>query len=271
MIASVAGRTRGEGQNKQAMHMSGFTFSANLGFLWRDLPFLERIGRAAAAGFDALEFHDEAQGVDRVALKQALERAGLPVVSLNTCNGGTAGCAAIPDRADEARRDIAAAIDAAQDIGARAIHVLSGITQSQGAGAALAASLHFALNRTKCIILIEPICRLAMPGYFLNDLDLAAGIIAEIGHPRLKLMFDCFHIETEHGGTLERFVHHAADVGHVQIAGVPGRAEPSSGSLDYPTLLPAFQAAGYAGPFGCEYTPAASVEAGLGWRDAFRC
>ena len=32
-------------------------FSANLGFLWRELPLVERIRRAKAAGFDAVEFH----------------------------------------------------------------------------------------------------------------------------------------------------------------------------------------------------------------------
>ncbi len=36
-------------------------FSANLGFLWTDRPFLERIAAARAAGFSAVEFHDQAQ------------------------------------------------------------------------------------------------------------------------------------------------------------------------------------------------------------------
>ena len=32
-------------------------FSANLGFLWPDLPLLARIDAAAAAGFAAIEMH----------------------------------------------------------------------------------------------------------------------------------------------------------------------------------------------------------------------
>lgn len=35
--------------------------AANTGFLFKDRPFIERIAAAAAAGFDAVEFHDEAQ------------------------------------------------------------------------------------------------------------------------------------------------------------------------------------------------------------------
>ena len=41
-----------------------------------------------------------------------------------------------------------------------------------------------------------------MPGYFLHDLDQAVGILAEIGHPRLRILFDCYHIETQHGQCL---------------------------------------------------------------------
>jgi hydroxypyruvate isomerase len=32
-------------------------FSANLGFLWPNLPLVERVRAARTAGFDAVEFH----------------------------------------------------------------------------------------------------------------------------------------------------------------------------------------------------------------------
>ena len=62
-------------------------FSANTGFLFKDLPFLERIAAAAAAGFDAVEFHDEAQGTDPERLAAALAEAGLPVVRAQRPHG----------------------------------------------------------------------------------------------------------------------------------------------------------------------------------------
>jgi len=68
-----------------------------------------------------------------------------------------------------------------------------------------------------------------------------------------------------------RFRESAANVGQVQIASVTTRAEPQIGPgavVDYAQLLPAIVAAGYHGAFGCEYRPAGTVEAGLGWRDA---
>lgn len=245
-------------------------FSANTGFLWKELPFLERIARAAAAGFDALEFHDEAQGEDPAALSDALAAAGLPVLGLNTRMGDTVGCAAIPGAADQARRDFEVAHAVAERVGAGAIHVTAGKTDAAGAREAYLAHLDWAVGQTDRTLLIEPICRAAIPGYFLHDLDEAVRVIRDLGHDRIRIMFDCFHVETEHGQTLARYTACAAHVGHVQIASVPGRAEPVGGTLDYATLLPALVAAGYDGAFGCEYRPAGTVEEGLAWRDAFR-
>ena len=106
--------------------MNSFRFSANTGFLWTELAFVERIRQAGAHGFAAVEFHDEAQDGDRAALKQTLAATGLAVVGLNTRDGGTNGCAAIAEHSGRARRDIDDAIAVAEDIDAGAVHVLAG-------------------------------------------------------------------------------------------------------------------------------------------------
>ncbi len=248
----------------------GYRFSANTGFLWKDRPFLQRIAAAAGAGFDAVEFHDEAQNEDPAALRDAIAAAGLPVLGLNARMGDTAGCAAMPAMADQARRDIDAAIETAARVGAGAIHVLSGRTNEAAAHACYVAALRHALAASDLTILIEPISSAAMPGYFLHSLDQARAVIAEIGHPRLKILFDCFHIEREHGDLVPRFGTVAGNVGHVQIASFPDRAEPWPSDIDYAAVLPALRAMGYTGAFGCEYLPASKVEDGLGWRDALR-
>ncbi|MDE3121021.1 MAG: isomerase, partial [Paracoccaceae bacterium] len=70
---------------------------------------------------------------------------------------------------------------------------------------------------------------------------------------------------------IDRFRACAAQVGHVQIASVPARAEPETGPgavPDYGVILPALRKAGYGGMFGCEYRPATTTDAGLGWRAA---
>lgn len=245
--------------------------SANTGFLWTHLDLPGRIRAAHAAGFDAVEFHDEAQRSDLPAVAAALAETGLPVCGLNTRMGDTAGCAALPGHEDQARHDVDAAARLAEALDAGAIHVLAGRSAEPGDMAAYGRVLRHALAATDRVVLIEPICPQAMPGYLLSDIDQAARIIHEIGHPRLRLMFDCFHIQMATGDCAGVFARHAAQVGHVQIASVPGRNEPGcDDALDYAHLIPAMQAAGYDGAFGCEYRPRTTVEAGLGWRAALR-
>ena len=248
--------------------MTPYRFSANTGYLWRERPFLERIRLAAGHGFQAVEFHDEGQREDLAALKAVLAETGLPVLGLNTRMGETLGCAAVPGQLEQAKDDILRAIELAEAIDAGAIHLVAGITEGRGDREAYLAALDFALAQSDRSILIEPVCREQVPGYHLYDIEEAARVLAEVGHPRLRMIFDCYHVYREAGGVLAVFQRHAASIGHVQIAAAEGRAEPLPGALDYGELLPAIQAAGYAGAFGCEYQPRGSTEAGLGWRDA---
>lgn len=244
-----------------------YRFSANTGFLWKELPFLERIRRAAAHGFDAVEFHDEAQTADRQALQDVLAETGLPVISLNIRKGGSFGSAAVPAQAETARADILAAISVAEDVGARCIHVLAGLACGEAAGKTYLENLRFGLANTRLTILIEPICSEQVPGYFLKTIEQAGEVLEEIAHPRIKIMFDCYHVHRQSGSVLDNFRRYAAEIGHVQIAAAQGRAEPAPGELDYRVLLKEFRAAGYAGLFGCEYRPKTTVEEGLGWRE----
>lgn len=242
-------------------------FSANTGFLWPDLPFVARIRAAAAHGFAAVEFHDEAQSAPRADLHAALRETGLPVLSLNVAMRATLGCAATPGAAAQAFDDVDEAAALADDLDARAIHVLSGPGHGQAARAAFVAVLRHALEATDRIILIEPISHLAAPGYFLRSLFQAADILSQINHPRLKILFDCYHIHAEGGDVAALFTAHAARIGHVQIAAAEQRGPPYPGALDYAALLPGFRAAGYTGAFGCEYRPKGATGDSLGWRE----
>ena len=55
-------------------------------------------------------------------------------------------------------------------------------------------------------------------------------------------------------------------IAHVQIAGVPNRHEPNSGSLDYAQVFAMMTASAYQGAIGCEYRPRGSTREGLAWR-----
>lgn len=249
-----------------------YRFSANTGFLFKHLPFVQRIAAAAAAGYDAIEFHDEAQRADPDQIADLLAQHKLPLCALNTSMVDGPGRAAIPAEVDQARRDIDAAASLAARLDAGAIHVLAGRTQDPNATATYIANLHHALQVTDRVILIEPLSPQGMPEYFLSRIDQAMRILGAVGHPRLKIMFDVFHIGMTEGigQIVPVFDALQAHIGHVQIASLPDRADPDTGDGDMAAILSGIQNAGYGGIFGCEYHPSSAAESGLAWAGRLR-
>lgn len=254
-----------------------FRFAANLGFLWRDLPLAERIERAAAAGFDAVEFHDEAQRAGLGEVRAALRATGLPLLGLNARMGETMGRAALPGQEEAAREDTEEAIETARALGGAAVHVLGGCTApAPEAMAAYRANLAHACERAAphgLTVLIEPICAAAVPGYVLSGVGQAAEVVAALGAPNLRILFDVFHVAQVGDPVVETFAAHAATIGHVQLSDPVTRAEPrliGPPERAAPHLLRGFAEAGYRGAVGCEYRPADSVEEGIGWLAALR-
>ena len=250
--------------------------SANLGFLYTDRPLIEAVTAAKAAGFGAVECHFPYE-TDPQELRAVLAETGLPLLALNTRRGNVAagdfGLSALPGRTEEARTEIDRAIDYARAAGAGAVHVMAGRTDG-GATAenTFRANLDYAAAEAAkhgLTILIEPINHRDAKDYHLATVEQAAGIVADLKAPNLKIMFDCYHVQIAQGDVLTRFTTHRDFVGHVQIAAVPDRGEPDTGELDYQFLVPALREAGYTGPIGAEYRPrGANTEAGLGWMAA---
>jgi hydroxypyruvate isomerase len=119
-------------------------------------------------------------------------------------------------------------------------------------------------------IVLEPINTRDMPGFFLTHQAQAHAVCKEVGVPNLKVQFDLYHAQIMEGDLSVKLKQYVADVGHVQIAGVPDRHEPDAGELNYPHLFTLMDALGYDGWVGCEYRPRAGTSEGLGWLRRWR-
>jgi hydroxypyruvate isomerase len=184
--------------------------------------------------------------------------------------GETFGCAAISEYSEKYRHDINEAVKVAIELKVPSIHVMSGITNADDANKTFMSSLEYALENSTHTILIEPVCNEQLPGYFLRTIEQASEILKTINHPRLKILFDCYHVYKESGDLMDAFAKDVDSIGHVQISAAEMRAEPLPGKLNYSKILPQMQKLGYRGAFGCEYRPLAKTEDGLAWRDNFR-
>jgi hydroxypyruvate isomerase len=251
-------------------------FSANLGFLWTDLPLPDAIRAAAAAGFDAVECHWP-YATPAADIRAALHDTGLPMLGLNTLRGDVAagenGLSALPGRAAEARAAIDLALDYAAQIDARCVHVMAGKAGGAEAARSFADTLRYACDRAAAagrVILIEPLNPHDAPGYFLNSTAQAADLIAQIGAPNLRLMFDCYHVGRSEGDVIARLRALWPLIGHIQFAAVPDRGPPDHGDVDYTAVFAAIAALGWTTPLGAEYRPAGPPDSTLGWLTRLR-
>jgi hydroxypyruvate isomerase len=251
-------------------------FAANLSMMFNELPFLERFGAARRAGFEAVEFlFPYEHEVDD--LRRAVEAAGVEVVLFNLPPGdwaaGDRGMAVDPARAGEFRASIATALSYAVPLGVKRLHVMAGKVAAHDTDArrrycAALGEAADAADAHGIEVLIEPLNPRDMPGYFLNDFGMAAGIISEMGRSNLKLQFDIYHRQILHGDVTKGLEALLPITGHIQTASVPLRQEPGTGELDDARIFALVDRLGYAGHIGCEYRPAAGTEAGLGWMQA---
>ena len=244
-------------------------FSANLGFLWADLPLPDAIHAAKAAGFDAVECHWP-YDIDRTQVEAALTDTGLPMLGLNTQrgDGGQFGLSALSNQTAQARASIDQAIAYARAIGIQNVHVMAGIATGAQADTTFRANLTYACDQAAAhniTILIEPLNTQDAPGYFLQTTTQAREVIEDLARPNLRLMFDCYHVQITEGDVIPRLTDLLPIIGHIQFASVPARGAPDAGVVNYPEVFRHIRALGYDAPLGAEYKPDGATEASLGW------
>lgn len=250
-------------------------FSANLSFLFPELPFLDRFTAAGDAGFKAVEYvclYDH----PAQALAEAAARAGVATILLNIPHGnwaaGERGIACHPDRVGEFRDSLATTIAYCREIGCRMVNCLAGLAPAGSDPAQLHATLVDNLRHAAPILagagirlLIEPINTRDMPGFFLSRTEDALSIIAEVGEPNLFVQYDCYHSHVMGEDPVAILAAEVTRIGHIQIADNPGRHEPGTGKINYRVLFAELNRLGYTGHVGCEYRPRTTTAEGLVW------
>ncbi len=253
-------------------------FAANLSMMFNEVPFLDRFTEAAQAGFRGVEFLFPYE----YQAKEVVERAkasALEVVLFNAPPGdwaaGDRGLASLPGREHEFAASIPAALRYAKALGTRRVHVMAGLLP-EGADEqerARRMRLYVRHLRQACeeaaplgiTILIEPLNPRDVPGYLIRRQDEAHAVRESVGMSNLKVQMDFYHCQIVEGDLAEKFRHYLPHVGHVQVAGVPGRHEPDTGEVNYGYVFKLMDDLGYDGWVGCEYRPAKTTAEGLGW------
>lgn len=254
-------------------------FAANLTMMYPEYTFLNRFAAAAKDGFNAVEFLFPYE-FPAIEIQARLTDNGLTQALFNAPPGdwaaGERGIASLPGREDEFKRSIQNALEYADVLGNRKLHVMAGLIAvgqpRDKHRAVYLKNLEYAAKEALShgiTIVIEPINTRDIPGFFLNRQDDAQAVCGEIGAPNLQVQFDIYHCQIVEGDISVKLkrdvVRPSAGIGHIQIAGVPERHEPNLGELNYPHLFELIDALGYDGWVGCEYRPKSGTSEGLGW------
>jgi len=249
--------------------------AANLTLLFTEVPFLERFGAAAHAGFTAVECqfpYDWPAG----AIRHELDRHGLALALHNLPAGqwaaGERGIACHPDRVPEFEAGVVQAVAYARALGCPLLNCLAGIPPAgvsrDAAWETLGANLRTAaasLEGTGIGLVMEAINTQDVPGFLLATADDVVQIRHDAGTDAVSLQLDVYHAAMMGDDPAAVVARHPGLVRHVQIADAPGRHEPGTGAIDFTAVLAALAAAGYQGRIGCEYNPIGRTEEGLGW------
>lgn len=94
------------------------------------------------------------------------------------------------------------------------------------------------------------------PGYQGDHTEYCIEIIKRVGSPRMKLLFDIYHVQIMDGDVIRRIRQFKDYIAHVHTAGNPGRGElDAKQEINYPAVMQALVDAGYKGYVGQEFIP----------------
>ena len=245
-----------------------FLRSACIEPMYAELPFLERFGAAKADGFELVEFWDWTNK-DLDAVKAAAEQAGIGISGFNGDGPfSLIDPAQKQDYLDYLRRSVAAA----KQVGARSLTIHSNALGEGGvvvnAYPELSDTVKIAAmfdTLTDCARLAEE-SGIAMNlealnittdhvGNFLATTRMAAELTRLVGSPKLRILYDVYHMQLNEGSICDNLCAYADQLGHIHVADAPGRHEPGTGEIHYGNVFACLEKVGYTGAVGFELIP----------------
>jgi len=244
--------------------------------LFKEVDFLDRFGRAAEAGFAAVEFWWPS-GEDLGRVNAAVKDAGLQVALFNfdagDMPGGDRGLLSDPGRQQEFRDNVPVALELARSLGCPRLNALVGLELDE---VDTAEQLELAADNVGWAadqaagdgieIMIEAVNTFENGPYLLATTNAAADFVERVGRDNVKLQYDAYHMQRMEGNVVATLRDRIGGVDHIQVADSPDRGEPGSGELNYRYIFAALEELHYDGWVGLEYKPTTeTTEESLAW------
>jgi hydroxypyruvate isomerase len=107
---------------------------------------------------------------------------------------------------------------------------------------------------TVCVELLNS--KVDHPDYQGDHTAFGAAVVREVNSPRVKLLYDIYHMQIMEGDIIRTIREHIGDIGHFHTGGVPGRHEIDDGQeLQYAAIARAIADLGFTGYLAHEFEP----------------
>jgi len=237
--------------------------------LYSELPFDERFAQAKADGFDAVELWGwDDKNLPRV--KELLDKNNLKIADMSG-DGPLSMCDPVNKKAYI--EYIQKAIEAAKIVGCPTLVIHSDSLQDSPQFAKPMSGDYSDVTRycamfdvlreiapmgeeagitfvLEALNIVKDHC-----GNFLNDTKTSVDLVAAVGSPNLKVLYDAYHMYLDEGKICETTEKYLPYIGHIHIADAPGRNEPGTGAINYRNFLKHLDRIGYKNYVGFELYP----------------
>jgi hydroxypyruvate isomerase len=244
-----------------AQTMAGLNgYAINLDTWCKQAPFEQRFALARKLGFRTIEFWtvDRGNGTKASDIKKLVDDNGLDVTQFAPAWPNFADQSKLPDLLKVTEQAIADA----KTLGCIKFTItghalIDGMTREAQLAGYTAGLMRIAplLEQAGVTGLVEPFNRVNHLNHLLNGSQPALPMVRSVNSPRVKLLWDFYHMQLEDGDLIEKFTAGADQVAHVQIGDVPGRHQPGTGEVNHANLLRAVRAGGYHDKIGLEFMP----------------
>ncbi len=241
--------------------------------LYTELEWKDRFAAAKEDGFAAVEFWDwRIRDLDET--REAAEKAGIVISGFN----GDADYSLVDPTHKEKYLDyLKQSIAAAKKIGAKSVTIHS---NALGDGGIVVDHYDNLSDTVKLCSMYDTLLSCAKiaeeeevninlealnittdhVGNFLKYTQMAAEICRLIGSPRLKVLYDVYHMQINEGCICDTISNYVDQFGHIHVADAPGRHEPGTGEINYKTVIRHLEKMGYKGYVGYELFPLKDTE-----------
>lgn len=249
-----------------------FLKSACIEPMYSEIPFLDRFQAAKDDGFEFVEFWSWTDK-DLDAVKAAAKAAGIGISGFN----GDAELSLIdPAQKTDYLEFLKKSVAAAQKTGARSVTIHS---NGLGEGGLVINDYRNLSDTVKLCAMFGTLMECAKiaeesgiqmnleplnvttdhVGNYLQTTRMAAEMTRLIGSPKLKVLYDAYHMQLNEGSLCDNIRRYADQLGHIHVADAPGRHEPGTGEINYAKVLSCLEESGYTGLIGFELIPETST------------